>query len=68
MLHFVNDGQKFTRPSHPLFFYSVKAKFSRNAQAVSHKNTETYSEMKHIIWERHPKILVYGKFENLKKI
>ncbi|MDR2432560.1 MAG: glycosyltransferase [Puniceicoccales bacterium] len=69
MLHFVDDGQKFTRLPKPLFFYRVKAKkISRNAQAVSRKNTANHLEMKHIIWKRHPKMLVYGKLENLKKI
>jgi glycosyltransferase involved in cell wall biosynthesis len=66
MLHFVDDGQKFTRISKPLFFYRAKAKrLSRNAQIFEHRNFANRLKMKRIIWKRHPKMLVY---EKLKKI
>ncbi|MDR0742273.1 MAG: glycosyltransferase [Puniceicoccales bacterium] len=69
MLHFVDDGQKFTRIAKPLFFYRVKAKkLSRNARAVNYGNTANHLEKERIILERHPKMLAYEKLKKLKKI
>jgi glycosyltransferase involved in cell wall biosynthesis len=69
ILHFVDDGQKFTRISKPLFFYRIKTKkLSRCAQALAFRSLENYSKIKRIIQERHPKTLVYERLKKLKKI